>query len=87
VFHFLRAAFCFVAIVMPLLFLFAGPGALPGTSDLRDLYVSLVTLVGERHGRVLFCSVWLAVDGALVWRLLLCKEEDDSVPPIDYLGD
>ena len=81
------AVFCFVALAVPLLFLFARPGASPGQDEFGSLYSSLVVLLGESQARLVFSGAWFALDAAVVWRLLLSKGKDVDVTPIDGLGD
>ena len=81
------AVVCFGALALPLLFLFARPGAVPGSGALFDLYSPVVTFIGEKAGRFVFCALWLALDAALVWRFFLSKRKDTDTSPIEGLGD
>jgi len=81
------AVCCFVALAMPLLFVFARSGASPGVDVFGSLYSSLVVLFGEWQARLLFCGAWLAIDAAVVSRLLLSKRKDVDASPIEGLGD
>jgi hypothetical protein len=75
------------AVGLPILFAFARPGSIPGSDPLAQLYQPLVTLFGERAARFTFCSIWLAIDAALVWWLVIRKHRDIDAPPVDYLAD
>lgn len=75
------------AIGLPLLFAFARPGSVPGSDPLAQLYQPLVTLLGERVARFIFCSIWFAVDAALLWWLGIRKYKDVDAPPFDHLAD
>jgi hypothetical protein len=81
------AIVCFAALALPLLFLFAQPGAIPGTGALFDLYSPLVRLLGEKVVRFAFCAAWLGIDAALIWRFFLSKRKDIDTSPIEGLGD
>lgn len=81
------AIVCFCLLAMPLLFLFARPGAAPGNDEFSWIYSTLKKLFGEGLARLTFCGLWLALDAALVWRLLRSKRKDNDMSPIDGLGD
>jgi hypothetical protein len=73
-------------VLMPLVFLFAPAGAMPGPDAfIRGLYSPLVILVGDQRARALFCALWLALGLLLLWRLWWRR--DDVGPGIDGLGD
>jgi hypothetical protein len=75
------------AIGVPVLFAFARPGSVPGSDALFQLYQPMMTLFGERAARFVFCSLWLAIDAALIWWLVIRKHRDIDAPPVDYLAD
>jgi hypothetical protein len=78
---------CFGALALPLVFLFARPGTIPGSGALFNLYSPVVTLLGEKVGRFVFCALWLGLDAGLVWRFFLSKRKDLDTSPIEGLGD
>jgi hypothetical protein len=78
---------CFAVLAMPLLFLFARPGATPSDGEMSRLYSSLVGLLGEKGARFGFCAAWLALDAALTWRLFFSKDRANDSGPIEGLGD
>ena len=72
---------------MPLLFLFAVPGAEIRDAAMGGLYKSLVVLIEEKPARFLFCVAWLGFDVALIWRLFFRMQGADDSGPIEGLGD
>lgn len=73
-------------IGMPIVFLFAAPGALPTSGSLGGLYRAGVQLFGELAFRLGFCLVWLVANAAFVWRFWLSRHKHDSTP-VDGLCD
>ena len=62
-----------ILFVLPMLFLFAGSGAVLPDSPLTRVYSSMVQSMGESYARLAFCSGWLIVNIALFWRFAICK--------------
>lgn len=81
---------CVLAIIslgLPLLYLFAPSGVVPGSGPLFSLYAPLVTLFDEKAARVMFCGAWFLLDAGLVWQLLLSRRKDVDTSPVDGLAD
>lgn len=81
------AVVCFVALAMPLFFLFSVPGSQPGVGPLSQLYSSLIVLLEEKATRFLFCAAWIGLDAALVWRLFFSRRRENDGGPLEGLGD
>jgi hypothetical protein len=71
-----------VFLVGPIAFFFAPPGA-PPDDQLAGVYTAFVQLLGEPPARWIFSGLWLAMNGALFWRLALSKKRYETGDPPD----
>ncbi len=77
-----------VMLCLPVLFLFAMPGAPAPGWPLSEIYDSALLLFGERWVRAVWCALWLGLEVALLFSIIRLRRRGvDPGPPIDYLGD
>lgn len=78
------ALFWLASLCLPVVFLFAVPGAIPASGSIGQLYWSGVQIFGETGFRILFCAVWWALNALLFWRVVLRRGD---ATPVDGLAD
>lgn len=80
--------FWFVSFALPIAFFLSKPGAWLPPGPLSNIYSITASAFGEGVVRVVFCGLWLALDCALFWRLVLSKKKADvDTTPIDGIAD
>jgi hypothetical protein len=72
-----------VFLTLPVGLFFAQAGTPLNGDWFAGLYVAFVELFGERSARWVFCALWLALNLALFWRLVLSKKRYDPGDPAD----
>jgi hypothetical protein len=78
------ALFWLASLALPVIFLFAAPGAIPVSGSLGHLFWSGVQIFGELGFRLLFCAIWWALNALLFWRLVVRRGD---ATPVDGLAD
>lgn len=69
-------------LVAPVAWLFAPPATVDQAWR-TGLPEAFVELLGERWGRWAFSGIWIALNAAVAWRLLISKAPHDVGPSLD----
>lgn len=70
-------------LVLPIAFSLGAPAALLDREGFPGVYAALNQLIGDWPSRWLLSGLWLALNVALFWRVILGRKRYDPGPPVD----